>query len=1052
MSEAEVAAYRIFPNNLPAVLKEGDIEYLGQRGPAWGEEVGKTKVSIQSVPDRLATTELSIDPILGATPRGVFCISAYGDRASSQGQLAVQTDIGLLACWQAGEVVLFAHHLTTLEPLGLLKISLYSDKNQLLAQGNTDAAGLIRLGPFEDRLGQPALVVAEDKDDFSFLKMEPRQDGAEQFKAAEAGYDRTAYDAFLYADRDLYRPGDTVHFRWTVRQNYGEAAAGLPLILSILKPNGRELLSEPIELGTMGTGGKDLTTQTGYPTGKYTARLQIPGSKRVIGQYPFSIEEFVPNRMEAKIAVQADRILPGAPIAIEVAGKHYTGAAAADRKCEAQIIVGMGEVLIPGCDGYHFGNDAEPGERAISLGDTRSDEQGRATFDFTYTPQPEDTAPRKAVVSGRIYELGGRAVYAAAERPLFPSGICLGLSAEFDESTGELVTQVAAVNPDGSPAAADSVTVTLEQRRWSYYLRRYYSNNEPRWSESFEEVRSTEAPLAEGRALVRLPMPRYGYFRIRVSQKDTPQYSTLTFYSYGRGCQRISSDRPNLVKVLLDKPAYLPGGEAEVRIESAFDGLCLVAIQGEQFRDVSTVRIENGEARHRVRVEAGMFPNVWVEATVIHAIGEEGAPAYPYTSFGAAPLRVDDPARRLSATIQDAPETIRPGRRLEFNVSVQDGTGAPASAEVTVAAVDEGIHALTGYENPDPYAWLGRLRRPSLLRAHYYDRVAYDFEKPEPGGGAAQMALRLAGPDQTWIKTVALWSGVVHTDEQGRAAIALDVPEFAGRLRLVAVACDAHAAGAASTSVTVKRDYELRTSMPRFLLPDDKADCRAVLFNHTNTPCTAHIRWNMEGALQAVPGEATLELAANAEGHVSAAVAAGVESGQGTITWEAEFLSGDGVLLERIEDRAPLPVRPPAAFQSSNTLAVLHPGEQREFHNTEFIEDGRAQTDIGVERYARPRTLRSPALRGALSVWLRRTDHLQAPSALHPGQEYRLARRVPERDRPHRTPGPGGHRPPLLHANHRWRPGYLARRGAKLSLRLDIRPPFLDPDQRRSRL
>ena len=68
----------------------------------------------------------------------------------------------------------------------------------------------------------------------------------------------------------------------------------------------------------------------------------------------------------------------------------------------------------------------------------------------------------------------------------------------------------------------------------------------------------------------------------------------------------------------------------------------------------------------------------------------------------------------------------------------------PNAAEVTLAAVDEGIHSIKGYDNPDPYGYFSRPRRPDYRRAFYYDKVAYDFDQPAPGGdGAEEMAAKL---------------------------------------------------------------------------------------------------------------------------------------------------------------------------------------------------------------------------------------------------------------------------------------------------------------------
>ena len=81
--------------------------------------------------------------------------------------------------------------------------------------------------------------------------------------------------------------------------------------------------------------------------------------------------------------------------------------------------------------------------------------------------------------------------------------------------------------------------------------------------------------------------------------------------------------------------------------------------------------------------------------------------------------------------------------------------------------MDEGIHGIRGYTNPDPLGFFGRARKPDYNRAHYYDRVAYDFDEPAPGGGEGEddeMGKRLGRGATNWIRTVALRTGSVRTD------------------------------------------------------------------------------------------------------------------------------------------------------------------------------------------------------------------------------------------------------------------------------------------------
>jgi len=710
------------------------------------------------------------------------------------------------------------------------------------------------------------------------------------------------------------------------------------------------LLSEATTLSAFGTGGIDVSTQKIYPTGRYRIVLTVPGSKKSLGSYEFNLEEFVPNRIKTNVTLDKEKWLVGAEQSITVNSQHLFGAPATDRKCEAMVVFKREAFKPEKFKEYHFDNDSEFVPDVQPCGELMTDVAGNAVFKFNYAVPPEVTFPMKAIVIGRVFELGGRGVAGKAEATFFPSSTCLGVSAVPNADGKSVEVFAAAITPEGTPAPLEKVNITLEKQIWNYYVRRYYSRHEPRWSESFEPIETREVDLADGRAATTFNIEKYGYYRIRVHSPSTPQYSTLSFYSYWNYCRIVDTARPNLIKVTTDKESYAVGEEAVIRIESPFDGKGIVVLQGQEIQEMIPVEIKDQVGVVKYTVGPEQCPNVWVEATVIHAIKTDVMQVYPFSSFAMTNMAVQDPKRQLTVDFPALPPEIRPASQAQFEITVTDTNGAPADAELTLAAVDEGIHTIKGYQNPDPHTWLYRPRKPDFRRAHYYDKVAYDFAKPAPGGDAILRDLqkRLPSVDENWIKPVALWSGVVRTDANGHAAVTMDVPEFTGQLRLVVVACTPDAVGSQSGNIYVRRPYMLRTSMPRFLLPGDTFQCRSVVFNNSDAPCKAQVNWTFSGALSAGAGGQALDVPAHAEANCEANFVAGQAVGQGEIQWEAIITNEAGQEVERLVKPAPIPVRAPAAFQAHNETIVIKPGEIRELRDTHFLDNELSEIEVMI--------------------------------------------------------------------------------------------------------
>ncbi|MBI3117457.1 MAG: hypothetical protein HYZ00_02145, partial [Candidatus Hydrogenedentes bacterium] len=190
-------------------------------------------------------------------------------------------------------------------------------------------------------------------------------------------------------------------------------------------------------------------------------------------------------------------------------------------------------------------------------------------------------------------------------------------------------------------------------------------------------------------------------------------------------------------------------------------------------------------------------------------------------------------------------------------------------------------------------------------------------------------------------------SGVVQTGADGKALVSFTLPKFNGQVRLVALAVTPAATGAGDAYVYVRQPYMLRTSLPRFTLPGDHFQVHANVFNTTDAPVKLRLSWAASGTLSG-SGSKEMPLAAKGEASTLADVTAGTAIGQGTVQWIAEILDTAGTLIEKVEESLPLPVLPPAVYQSDHELVVLPPGESRSFQNTRFLKELRVDMSLDV--------------------------------------------------------------------------------------------------------
>jgi len=223
-------------------------------------------------------------------------------------RLIVLTDFGLLAKKALdGSRDVFVQSLSTGRPVAGAQVRAIARNGETLAQADTDADGHARLPDLSgfQREKQPAMLSVSRGEDLSFLPMSDsgrsldysRFDIGGEPSSIEAG----TLKAFLFSDRGLYRPGDTIHLGMIVRAaDWKRPLAGLPLELVLSDPTGRTAARERIALDAQGFLEYSYAPRESAPSGTWQAALSLIGnddSRTLIGETTVQVREFAPDPM-----------------------------------------------------------------------------------------------------------------------------------------------------------------------------------------------------------------------------------------------------------------------------------------------------------------------------------------------------------------------------------------------------------------------------------------------------------------------------------------------------------------------------------------------------------------------------------------------------------------------------------------------------------------------------------------------------------------------------------------------------------------------------------
>lgn len=926
-ARAELRVHRVYPNNLYSMLREygsrifdSDWDYSGVPSSLGGALLQKG-VPVSGERNQTVRRQVLLDDVIGPGDRGLykFSLSIPGERGVKR-WLAV-TDLGLMAKRDKEKFLVWAVSNKTLEPLAGVRLTLVSDKNQPLAEKRTSAAGTATLPlPEGDAHGSPYMILAEaESGDFSFLL--PSRFGVDTTGLDVAGVEipPAGLRAYIYGERDLYRPGETLRGVALIRQSDLAAPPGMPLVLIHTDPRGRELRRVRLQAGAQGMAGVEMPLPDYTLTGGHS--LTLKAGDETVGTFDFKVEEFVPDRIKVEVETGEDGVAPGQSVSARVRSSYLFGPPSAGLTVTVRGVLMPAPFSAKGFEDYEFGDpdrEFEPKEFFSEQGTL--DEEGMAGFTLDVPSGLKPPAALDAAIYGRVSETGGRGVTARKIVKVHPYACYIGVKrlgkSGFDANK-PITFDYVSVDAQGSPCGHGELEARLFRDRWRTVVRRtpsggfrYESVNDP------ELLASKTIPAGSGRGSVRFTPPDYGSYRVVIASPETGASARAAFFTGGWGYSPWALENPARVELLPDKDQYLPGETAVIQVRAPFPGRLLVAVEGDSVFETRVIDLAGNTGEARFTVKASYAPNVHVTAMLVRKASDiaEGSVG---RAFGAAPLLVDNLSNRMALKVS-APDAVRPESELSMVVDAEPG------AVVTIAAVDEGVMQLSGADDPDPFVFFYARRALGVESfdtfAMLYPDLARVMGGAEAGGGMALAAesqfMRTAGIRR--VKPVSFWSGPLVADAQGKVRYAVTLPDFQGALRIVAVGAHGKRFGTARAMARVRSPLAVAPTLPRFLAAGDTMEMPVTVRNDLGRDADIEVGVTAQGMVESSAGPQSIRLADGAEQTLFIPVSARPGPGgpaKVTVTATA------GEEVRRVV--AGLPVQPAAPFRREARFGAL---------------------------------------------------------------------------------------------------------------------------------
>lgn len=922
---------RLYASNIVETLLQ---EYGLEVEEKYAEPEISRRIVTGGVKNQEQETILDLRELVGENTVGVYGLEiAREDRRwHSRDTVVAVSDLGLGIRQGRDKMVTWTTSIRDAVPRQGVKVSVWSNRRQLLAESVSGRDGVAdMIVPLLPAGEKAVLVLAEgEKGEFSFVRLD-RDNRSRGSEARQGAPYAKGYEVFLSAERGVYRGGETVLLSGLARNAETANVPDLPVELRLLSPDRKVLRSMTTASDALGRITAEVPLGEGCAGGIYSLEARLPGQEDVLGETLFRMADYLPETLSVAMEFEESAEKSGKDAADhQLLIKVSRLAGGETGRLPTTVIASYtGAPFNPkGWERWRFGDSRLAGRRI----DRREREttlatDGSASVEWS---DPELSLPAAAVMAVRVEarDASGRAASETLRKTIHPVPFYTGvLPPERSPTAGE-TTQIflAAVKADGTPDVGD-----LDD--WSGKLVRIeYDGIMKKRSDGrigYEWVRREipEADLSgswkDGRSEAAITPIGGGSYRL-VIESNPGRACVYDFFATGPEASWHDED-PETLTLTLDRESYRVGDEAIVATAAPFAGIALVTVETDEVLSHRIIEFSAGENTFPMAVSGDMRPNAFVGVTLLRPARAEEE-WRPHRLSGTAMLRVDNADRRLLVEIE-APESFSPGKPGLATVKVsRDGEGV-ADAPVVLWAVDMGILSLTNYETPSPWEAFYRTRRSGVGEADMFSRLAPELlswgRDPSPGGGDySGLSRRLNPVFANRVRATVIHQATLRTTPDGTVATALPIPEFAGRLRLMAWSAHECAMGAGELEIEVKAPVSATAAWPRFAAPDDAFTIPVTVINRSGGTGTVTIRHESGDNLTIEPASREIELAEN-QTHVVYFTALCGNPGVATATVTAAL--GEDTFSDRVE----FSVRPPLLFAREAGNFTLDPGETR---------------------------------------------------------------------------------------------------------------------------
>jgi uncharacterized protein YfaS (alpha-2-macroglobulin family) len=835
--------------------------------------------------------------------------------------LTVQvTNIGITLRYGYNMVLVWATHLSDGTVIPNADVELM-ENGRVVLSGKTDANGLAVFnfpkGDFVSRFTEPHSGFWNNGNGFRVRVSEgsgPAQDRAEfvpneshnlwrfNIEASVSPFtaERERPVIFLFTDRGLYRPGETITFRGIDRKILtGQYSAYQgPYKIEVSTGAYQAPVIATLEGNTTANGGSfgSFTLPSNIDPGQYRITYRRTGKtdansrqeREPEGSIAFTVANFERLRFESSLRFTDPVVYQGEKLNASLSASWLAGGGLSGAPYTWYLTREPASVIPGGTDGpwryWHFGPEFNDGRSFVGEGEGTLGPDGKAGIGNDTSGEGIEGAVYRYRLEASVQDAARQEIAARAAILVHPASFYIAArldsgtiktaptgaggttaaasSSAYFLSAGQPATLSWALvshNGDmaGTSLTSQDLSIQLVRHEWKQARQQGTGGRVNLVWERVEEItaqRNVKITSSGNSGVFNFTPDKSGLWELRLSSRDQKQRITATrsrFYVSGAGWVRWDSDDVDTITLTTDRPSYAPGETAKVMIRSPLEkGKYLLTLEREGIISQKIIELNGSALTIDIPIEESYVPIIYAALSSYTVRSGPAQNSYhepdldkPKGVFGVTPIFVDNKSRHYQVEIDTGKNAYHPAEQAEVKIKVLLNGKPVPNTEVSFMAVDRGVVDLIDYHVPDPIAFFYHPRhfplgvRGADSRSLLIDPVTYNISDLQGGDSDDDSKLE---ERKDWRPT-AVFEPYLVTGPDGTATVKFKLPDSLTSYRCTAIAVGVNNFGIKENDLRVSAPLTAIAALPRKLRWRDTGTVSLILTNLENAAVEASV-------------------------------------------------------------------------------------------------------------------------------------------------------------------------------------------------------------------